>query len=47
MRKIRNILKQLGMPNLVQLYGKQNIDSITNILHEGINEVKIVDLLFH
>ena len=46
MRKIRTILKQLGMPNLVSLYGQQNIDSITNILHKGINEVKIVDLLF-
>jgi superfamily II DNA or RNA helicase len=34
------------MPKLVGLYGEQNVESITNILHEGVNEIKLVDLLF-
>ena len=45
-RRIKTILKQLGMPNLISLYGEHNVDSITNILHEGVNEVKLVELLF-
>ncbi|MCF6203444.1 MAG: DEAD/DEAH box helicase [Methylococcaceae bacterium] len=44
--RIKTILKQLGMPNLIGLYGEQNVESITNILHEGVNEIKLVELLF-
>ena len=45
-KKIKNLLKQLGTPNLVDLYGRENVDAITNILHDGVNEVKLVELLF-
>ncbi len=46
MIKIKNILKRLGTPNLIDLYGSENVESITNILNDGVNEVKLVDLLF-
>lgn len=46
MIKLKNILKRLGTPNLINLYGSENVESITNILNDGVNEVKLVDLLF-
>jgi len=46
MSRIKTILKRLGMPNLISLYGEQSVESIANILSESISEVKLVDLLF-
>jgi len=46
MNKIKTLLKQLGTPNLIDLYGSDNVDAITNILQDGVNEVKLVNLLF-
>ena len=46
MNKIKTLLKQLGTPNLIDLYGSDNVDAITNILQDGVNEVKLVNLLW-
>ncbi len=46
MSKIKTLLKRLGTPKLISLYGNENVEAITNILHDGVNEVKLVDLLF-
>lgn len=43
--KIRTILKKLGTPKLVRLYGEDSIDAIANILQDSINEKKLVDLI--
>ena len=45
MQKIKNALRKLGTPNLVQLYGPESVESIANILQDSINEIKLVDLL--
>jgi DNA repair protein RadD len=39
------ILKRLGMPKLMRLYGEDEIASIANILEDSISETKIVELL--
>jgi len=46
MSKIKTMLKRLGTPKLVSLYGSDNVEAIAKILHDGVNEVKLVDLLF-
>tara|TARA_A100000171_G_scaffold51555_1_gene66240 strand:+ start:9151 stop:10809 length:1659 start_codon:yes stop_codon:yes gene_type:complete len=43
--KLGNLLKRIGAPRLVGLYGEGNVNSIANILQDSINEVKLVELL--
>lgn len=45
-KKVKTILKRLGAPKLVRLYGEESIESIANILQDSINENKLVSLLF-
>lgn len=43
--KLRNALKRLGAASLSDLVGEQTLEAVDEILHEGITEGRMVDLL--
>jgi superfamily II DNA or RNA helicase len=45
LNRLRKILKQFSTDKLVKLYGESRIDAISNIIHDKMNESKLVDLI--
>jgi superfamily II DNA or RNA helicase len=45
MPKVYKLLKKLGTPKLMRLYGEAEVESIAAILEDRINEIKLVELI--
>ena len=47
MQSLKKILRKLGAPSLVRLYGENNVEAISSILHDSVTEISLVDLLLN